>query len=57
MTEALDLVASKRDAQGRWPLETTYHDQLPVDLGETVGQPSRFLTLRGLRVLRWAGRA
>jgi hypothetical protein len=57
MTEALDLVAAKRDPHGRWPLETTYHDQLPVDLGETVGQPSRFLTLRGLRVLRWAGRA
>jgi hypothetical protein len=57
MTEALNVLEAKRDAHGRWPLETTYHDALPVDLGETVGQPSRFLTLRALRVLRWAGRA
>jgi len=57
MTEALDIVESKRDANGRWPLETTYHDQLQVDLGEAVGQPSRWITLRGLRILRWAGRA
>ena len=57
MSEALDIVGSKRDAEGRWPLEVAYHDQLPVDLGETVGQPSRWITLRGLRILRWAGRA
>ncbi len=57
MTEALDIVESKRDAAGRWRLETAYHDELPVDLGETVGQPSRWITLHGLRILRWAGRA
>jgi hypothetical protein len=57
MTEALGIVASKPDAEGRWPLEAAYHDQLPVDLGEAVGQPSRWITLRGLRILRWAGRA
>jgi hypothetical protein len=57
MAEALDVVESKRDADGRWRLETAYHDRLPVDLGETVGQPSRWITLRGLRILRWAGRA
>jgi hypothetical protein len=56
MTEALDVIASKRDATGRWPLETTYHDQLNVDLGETVGRTSRWITLHGLRILRWAGR-
>jgi hypothetical protein len=27
-----------------------------VDLGERVGEPSRWITLRALRVLRWAGR-
>jgi hypothetical protein len=56
MSEALDLLKAKRDADGRWPLETTYHDELPVDLDEAVGEPSRFLTQRGVRVLRWAGR-
>ena len=56
MTEALDIVESKRDAEGRWPLDYAYHDRLPVDLGEAEGQPSRWITLRGLRILRWAGR-
>jgi len=55
MSEAIEIVAAKRDPSGRWPLETRYHDQLSVDLGESVGQPSRWLTLHGLRILRWAG--
>ncbi|MDQ3880586.1 MAG: hypothetical protein M3295_05905 [Chloroflexota bacterium] len=56
MAEALDVVESKRDADGRWRLEVAYHEQLPVDLGETQGEPSRWVTLRALRILRWAGR-
>ncbi|HET6744980.1 MAG TPA: hypothetical protein VFH90_03935 [Candidatus Limnocylindria bacterium] len=55
MAEAVDIVQAKRDADGRWPLEVAYHDDLQVDLGEVVGKPSRWLTLRALRVLRWAG--
>ena len=43
VAEAMELVALKRDGDGRWPLET--------DEGE--GRPSRWNTLRGLRVLRW----
>jgi hypothetical protein len=54
MAEAIDIVESKRNADGRWPLEHAHHDELPVDLGETEGQPSRWLTLRALRVLPWA---
>jgi hypothetical protein len=56
MAEALDIVESKRGSDGRWPLERAYHDRLLVDLGETEGQPSRWITLRALRSLRWAGR-
>ena len=56
MAEALDIVESKRDANGRWPLDHAYHDASLVDLGESVGQPSRWITLRALRVLRWVGR-
>ncbi|MCU1430931.1 MAG: hypothetical protein JWP95_36 [Actinotalea sp.] len=54
MAEALTLLESKRDADGRWPLEHAHHDRLGVDLGETEGAPSRWITLRALRVLRWA---
>lgn len=57
MTEALDLLEGKRAPEGWWPLEHAYHPRLLVDLGETEGGPSRWITLRALRVLRWAGRA
>jgi hypothetical protein len=53
MTEALDVLESKRDGNGRWPLDHAYHDKLLVDLGEAEGQPSRWITLRGMRILRW----
>ena len=56
MAEALDIVVSKRDANGRWSLDHAYHDASPVDFGEAEGKPSRWITLRALRVLRWAGR-
>jgi hypothetical protein len=57
MAEALGILESKRGANGRWPLDTLHHDALPVDLGETAGQTSRWITLRALRILKWAGRA
>jgi hypothetical protein len=53
VAEAIDLVESKRDADGRWPLETQYSGVMPVDFGEREGQPSRWITLRALRVLDW----
>jgi len=54
MAEAISIIESKRDADGRWPVEHAHHDKLPVDLGERDGEPSRWITLRALRVLRWA---
>jgi len=56
MAEALDIVESKRDADGRWPLDHAYHDATLVDFGEAAGKPSRWITLRALRILRWAQR-
>ena len=53
LADAIALVESKRDGDGRWPLEHQYPGTLPVDLGESVGQPSRWITLRALRVLDW----
>ncbi len=53
VAEAIALVASKRDADGRWLLDTRYPGAMPVDMGEGEGQPSRWNTLRALRVLDW----
>ena len=54
MAEAIGIVESKRDADGRWQLEHAFHEELVVDLGEAVGQPSRWITLQAMRVLRWS---
>ena len=53
VAEAIELVASKRDEDGRWPLETRYAGVMPVELDAGEGRPSRWNTLRALRVLRW----
>jgi hypothetical protein len=53
VARAIDLVASKRDADGRWPLETRYPGLMPLDMDEDEGRPSRWITLRALRVLEW----
>ncbi len=51
--EAIELLRSKRDADGRWPLEATYPGEANFEMDEGDGQPSRWNTLRALRVLRW----
>ncbi len=53
VAEAIDLVASKRDDDGRWPLETQYPGKMAVETDEGEGRPSRWNTLRALRVLDW----
>jgi hypothetical protein len=53
VAEAIDLVAAKRDSEGQWPLETQHPGAMPVELDEGEGRPSRWITLRALRVLRW----
>ena len=53
VAEAIDLVSSKRDEQGRWPLDTCYVGRMPVETDQGEGRPSRWNTLRALRVLRW----
>ena len=53
MAEAIDLVAAKRDADGRWPLENVHPDELDAEPGVAEGQQSRWNTLRALRVLDW----
>jgi hypothetical protein len=53
VAEAIDLVESKRGADGRWPLENPHPGQLHFAMEEGEGRPSRWNTLRAMRVLRW----
>ena len=53
VAEAIELVESKRDDDGRWPLEVRYPGAMPVEMDEGEGLPSRWNTLRALRVLDW----
>ena len=57
MADAIELVASKRDVDGRWPLDAQYPGVMPVEIDEGEGRSSRWNTLRALRVLRWYDRA
>jgi hypothetical protein len=56
MEEAVDLVRSRQQSDGRWLLDRTHGEAIAVPLDESVGEPSRWNTLRALRVLRWAER-
>ena len=53
IAEAIELVESKRDGDGRWTLEHQHPGTMAVELDEGQGQPSRWNTLRALRVLDW----
>ena len=52
--EAVELVRSKRGPDGRWTLDAVLHGRPAVPF-EAAGEPSRWNTLRALRVLEWAG--
>jgi len=54
LSEALDLVRNKRDELGRWPLENPHPGPVYFEMEDGAGEPSRWNTLRALRVLRWA---
>ncbi len=53
--EAIDLVAAKRDGTGRWPLENTHQGPTHFEMEGPEGFPSRWNTLRAIRVLDLAG--
>jgi len=52
LADAVALMRSKRGADGRWRLEHIHKGQVHFEL-ERAGEPSRWNTLRALRVLRW----
>jgi hypothetical protein len=61
VAEAIDLVRSKRDADGRWPLENPHESEmvdartrdLEFGMDEREGRPSYWNTLRAMRVQDW----
>ncbi|MBN1964140.1 MAG: nitrogen fixation protein NifH [Anaerolineae bacterium] len=54
LADALTVIRTKQDAQGRWALEFDYTGKTWVDFG-IKKQPSKWVTLRALRVLKAVG--
>ena len=52
LSEAIEMVEARRGSDGRWPLMYKYHGKAFFDM-EQVGKPSRWNTLRAMRVLKW----
>ncbi|MCI0389621.1 MAG: hypothetical protein MOB07_12790 [Acidobacteria bacterium] len=52
LAEAIDIVRSSQGKDGRWLLQNSYKGKTYFEL-ERLGAPSRWNTLRALRVLRW----
>jgi hypothetical protein len=53
MREAVDHVRSKRQPEGWWLLDRVHPGRVHFAVDGGVGEPSRWNTLRALRVLRW----
>lgn len=52
--DAIELLHARRRPDGRWPVQQKYAGKVFFDM-ERTGGPSRWNTLRALRVLRWWG--
>ncbi len=53
MAEAVEQVRAKQQRDGRWLLENTHPGLIYFELEDGDEKPSRWITLRALRVLRW----
>ena len=53
MAEAVEVVQSKQQPDGRWLLDRTHPGRIHFAFDDGIGQPSRWNTLRALRVLDW----
>ena len=51
--EAIGVVERNRDPDGRWPLQNVHAGESDLEMEDGEGKPSRWNTLRALRVLRW----
>jgi hypothetical protein len=55
--EAVEVVRASRLEAGTWLLDWTLPGRVWFDVDDGAGQPSRWVTLRAMRVLRWWDRA
>jgi hypothetical protein len=53
IAEAIVVVEGNRDPDGRWPLQNVHEGEAHFEMEDGEGQPSRWNTLRALRVLDW----
>jgi len=51
MQEAVNLVLSKQNADGRWILENTFNGRFHTNI-ESKGKASKWITLNALRMLK-----
>ncbi len=56
LAEAIEILRSTQRKDGRWSLQHSYKGKTYFEL-ERLGAPSRWNTLRALRVLSWWDRA
>ena len=54
--DAVRIIETKRQPDGRWLLDGACTEAIALPFSESVGQPSRWNTLRAVRVLRWCER-
>ena len=54
VSEAVELLVRNRDPDGRWPLQRVHEGAAHVQLDDGEGLPSRWNTLRAMRVLEWS---
>jgi hypothetical protein len=54
--EALEHLRRRRSDDGTWPLDRRLPGRVWFEVDDGPGRPSRWVTLRALRVLRWADR-
>ena len=51
MQDAVDLVLNAQGDEGRWLLRNTFNGKMWLDI-EAKGEPSKWITLRAMRVLK-----
>ena len=51
MQEAVDLVITKQDKDGKWKMESGFNDRFQTKI-ERKGEPSKWITLNAMRVLK-----
>jgi hypothetical protein len=53
LADAIERLRAKRQADGKWAMDWAARGRRWFELDDGAGQPSRWITLRSLRVLTW----